>query len=118
MTPSEKVMVKILDLPGESSPCPCLMPTGGPEYFAYIRQKVRFLESALEEAYPGRTGVNYLDLLEHPEERESAAGQLLVAGQSCPPLVLINSEVKFSGVILIQQIVKEVGRLLAEKDRP
>lgn len=119
MTPTAKVMVKILDLPGGSSPCPCLMPTGGPEYFAYIRQKVRFLESALENAYPGRTQVNYFNVLEHPEERESPAGQLLVAGQSCPPLVLINSEVKFAGVILIPKIVKEVGRLLAdEQGRP
>jgi hypothetical protein len=118
MTTAEKVMVKILDLPGDSSSCPCLMPPGGPEHIAYIRQKARFLESALEEAYPGRTRVDSFNLLEHLEERESAAGQLLVTGQSCPPLVLINSEVRFAGVILRPQIAREVGRLLAEeKDR-
>lgn len=114
MPGENKVIVKILDLPGKTSPCPCLMPTGGPEYFAFIQQKVEFLESALEKAYPGRAQVLYLNLLEHPEERESSAGQLLVTGQMCSPLVLIDSEVRFAGAVLISQIVKEVGRLLAD----
>jgi hypothetical protein len=109
-----KVIVKVLDLPGGSSPCPCLLPAGGPEYLDFMQQKVGFLESALEKAYPGRTEVLYLNLLEHPEERESPAGQLLVTGQSCSPLVLIDSEVRFAGAILISQIVKEGGRLLAD----
>lgn len=113
MTGEKKITVKILDLPGDSSPCPCLMPTGGPEYFAFIQQKVESLKSASEEAYPRHAQVLYLNLLEHPEERESPAAHLLTAGQLCPPLVLLDSEVRFAGAILIPQIVKEVGRLLA-----
>jgi hypothetical protein len=58
MKPSEMVVVKIIDQPSDSSPCCCLLPTGGPEYFAFIQQKVLSLKAALEKAYPGKTRVD------------------------------------------------------------
>ncbi len=112
MKPSEMLVVKILDHPGDSSPCPCLLPTGGPEYFAFIQQKVASLKTALEKAYPGKTRVTYINLHENPEEQESSEGQLLVNQKLCAPLVLIDGEPRFSGIILVQKIVKEVGLLL------
>jgi disulfide oxidoreductase YuzD len=116
MKHSEMLMVKILDHPGDSSPCPCLLPTGGPEYFAFIQQKVASLKAALEKAYPGKTRVTYINLQENPTEQESAEGQLLVTKKLCAPLVLIDGEPKFSGMILIQKIVKEVGLLLGARE--
>jgi hypothetical protein len=114
MDPPEKVVVKILDLSGDSSPCPCLLPTGGPEYVAFMQQKVAALKTALEKAYPGQTRVEYLNLQENPAEQESPDAQFLASKQFCAPLVLINSEPRYGGVILVQKIVKDVGQLLGE----
>ena len=116
MKPSETVEVKILDRASDGSACCCLLPTGGPEYFAFIQQKVASLKVALEKAYPGKTRVTYMDLQENPAEQESAAGQLLVNKKLCAPLVLIDGELTFSGIILVQKIVKEVGRLLGARE--
>jgi hypothetical protein len=116
MKHSEMLVVKILDHPGNSSPCPCLLPTGGPEYFAFIQQKVASLKAALEKAYPGKTRVTYINLQGNPAEKESAEGQLLVNKKVCAPLVLIDGEPKFSRIILVQKIVKEVGLLLDARE--
>jgi disulfide oxidoreductase YuzD len=113
---AEMLAVKILDHPGDCSPCPCLLPTGGPEYAAFIQQKVAALQTALEKAYPGKTRVTYIDLQENPAEQESAEGQLLLNKKLCAPLVLIDGEPKFAGMILVQKIVKEVGRLLGARE--
>ena len=110
------MLVKILDDPGGGSPCACLLPTGGPEYFAFIQQKVVSLKAALERAYPGKTQVTYINLQENPAEQESAEGQLLVNNKLCAPLVLIDGKHRFSGIILVQKIVKEVGRLLGARE--
>ena len=116
MKHSEILEVKILDNLGDSSPCPCLLPAGGPEYFAFIQQKVASLKTALEKAYPGKTLVTYINLQENPAEQASAEGQLLVKKKLCAPLVLIDGEPRFSGIILVQKIVKEVGLLLGARE--
>ena len=92
MKPSGMVEVKILDQPSDSSACCCLLPTGGPEYFAFIQQKVVSLKVALEKAYPGKTRVTYVNLQENPAEQESDEGQLLVNKKLCAPLVLIDGK--------------------------
>ena len=111
MKHAEMLAVKILDHPGDSSPCPCLLPTGGPEYLAFVQQKVASLQTALEKAYPGKTRVTYINLQENPAEKESAEGRLLINKKLCAPLVLIGGELKFSGIIRVQKIVNEVGLL-------
>jgi hypothetical protein len=116
MKPSEMLVVKIIDQPSDSSPCCCLLPTGGPESFAFIQQKVLSLKAALEKAYPGKTRVTYSNLQENPAEQESAEGQLLVNKKLCAPLVLIDGKHRFSGIILVQKIVKEVGLLLGARE--
>lgn len=117
VNPPEKVVVKILDLPGESGPCPCLLPTGGPEYLAFVQQKVASLQAALEKAYPGRTRVEYLNLQENPAAQASPEAQLLLSKQFCALLVIINSEPRYGGIILVQKIVKDVGRLLDRREK-
>jgi disulfide oxidoreductase YuzD len=106
------VEVKIVDLPGAGGSCPCSDPTLTPEYGAMLRQKIAELRAALEEAYPEKSRVKYVDLRESPDEKESDSGRLLASGKYPPPLVVVNGVTKFAGSIQVQQIVKEVGDLL------
>ena len=78
------VEVKVLDLPGVGGGCACSNPSLSPEYAAMLQQKVAELKAVLEENYPGRTGVEYVDLREHPAEKESELGQLLVHQEVSP----------------------------------
>jgi len=107
------VIIKVLDLPGVSGGCACSNPTLTPEYAALLQQKIAELRAALEEAYPGRTSVAYVDLREHPEEKEGELGQLLATKQYPSPLVVINGEPKYAGSIQVKKIVKDVGSILA-----
>lgn len=112
MSQRDFVAVRVLDLPGSGRACACGAPTGGPEYAAAIQQKLAELQAALEESYPGKTKVEYIDLRENQAEKESEAGQLLVSKKYPSPLVIIGSEPRFAGSILVKRIVKEVGDLL------
>ncbi len=112
MTAKDIITVKILELPGVSGGCSCSSVSCSPEMAAILQQKVAELQSALEESYPGRTRVEYVNLKENQVERESEIGQLLVTKKYPGPLVVINGEPKFAGSIQIKKIVKEVGAIL------
>ncbi len=112
MSGNDVVTVKILELPGVSGGCSCGTVACSPEMAALFQQKVAELRAALEEAYPGRTRVEYINLKENEAARESEAGQLLVTRRYPGPLVVINEEPRFAGSILIAKIVKEVGKAL------
>jgi len=116
MPTKDRVSVKILDLPGVSMACACGGEASSPEMAAMLQQKVAELKAALEEAYPGRTEVEYANLKENQAERESDIGQLLVTRQYPGPLVVIGGEPKFAGAILIKKIVKEVGQAINGKN--
>ncbi|MBM4273155.1 MAG: DUF1462 family protein [Deltaproteobacteria bacterium] len=117
MTNKALVKVRILDLPGVSGGCACSNPTLTPEYAAMLQQKVAELRAALEESYPGQTGVEYVDLREHPAEKDSEVGQLLATKKYPPPLVVIDGEAKFAGSIQVKKIVKEVGTILVRMNK-
>jgi disulfide oxidoreductase YuzD len=112
MANKDFVKVKVLDLPGVSGGCACSNPALTPEYAAMLQQKVAELRAALEENYPGQAGVEYVDLRDYPEVKDSEIGQLLVTKKYPPPLVVINGEPKFAGSIQVKKIVKEVGAIL------
>lgn len=112
MAQDDRILVKILELPGASGGCACGTSGYSPEMAAIFQQKVAELQEALEAAYTGRTKVEYVNLKENQEERESEIGQLLVTRKYPSPLVVIGGEPKFAGSILIKKIVKEVGNLL------
>jgi disulfide oxidoreductase YuzD len=107
------IKVRILDLPGVGSGCACSNPSLTPEYAAMLQQKVAELKATLEENYPGKTEVEYVDLREYPAEKESELGQLLATKKYPPPLVVIDGEPKFAGSIQVKKIVKEVGTILS-----
>jgi disulfide oxidoreductase YuzD len=112
MTNKNVAIVRILELPGVSGGCACGSLPCTPEVAAMFQQKVTELQAALEESYPGRTRVEYVNLKENQAERESETGQLLATGKYPGPLVVINGEPKFAGSIQVQKIVKEVGKFL------
>lgn len=113
MTPIDMVTVKILELPGVSGGCACGSMPCTPEVAAMFQQKIAELRAALEEAYPGRTRVEYVNLKENQAERESEIGQLLATKKYPGPLVVIAGEPKFAGSIQVKKIVKEVGTVLS-----
>ncbi len=107
------VEVRILELPGVSGGCSCGSVACSPEMAAMFQQKVAELRAALEEAYPGRTRVEYVNLKENQAERESEIGQLLATKKYPGPLVVIDGEPKYAGSIQVKKIVKEVGTVLS-----
>jgi disulfide oxidoreductase YuzD len=112
MSKKDFVKVRILDYPGLSTGCSCCGPsTCGPEYYSNLK-KGSELREALEAAYPGRTSLEYVDLIISPEERSSDAGQLLESRQYPSPLVVIDGQPRFAGSIQINRIVNEVGKVL------
>ena len=106
------VAVKILDLPGAGSGCACSSTPRGPEFIATLMQKCNELKEALETSFPGKTSVEYVDISQSPEEKETEAGKLLVSKQYPSPLVVINGVARFAGSIQVNQVVKEVGKIL------
>lgn len=112
MAPKDFVAVRILDLPGVGGACACSNPTLSPEYAAMLQQKVVELKAALEESYPGKTRVEYVDLRQDEKEKEGELGQLLATQKYPPPLVVIDGAPKFAGSIQVKKIVKEVGNIL------
>lgn len=112
MAKKDFVNVRVFDWPGLNAGCSCCSPgTCGPEYFS-VKQKSAELKEALEAAFPGRTSLDYVDLLISPEDMMSDAGRVLTSGQYPSPLVLIDGEPRFAGSILVDKIVKEVGVIL------
>ena len=112
MTTKDFVEVRILELPGVSGGCSCGTVACSPEMAAMFQQKVDELRTAIEEAYPGKTRVEYVNLKENQAELESEIGQLLATKKYPGPLVVIDGEPKFAGSIQVKKIVKEVGAIL------
>ena len=108
----KKVSVRILDLPGGGGGC-CSCGGGcGPDYAAQIQQKLDELRAALEADFPGRAGVEYVDLRQDTAAKESEAGQLLVTKKYPSPLVVIDGEARFAGSIMVKKIAKAIGDIL------
>ncbi len=106
------VKVRILDHPGLNTGCACCGPSScGDEYFS-VKNKSTELEKALEAAFPGRTALEYVDLILVPEEQVSDAGRLLIGGRYPSPLVVIDGEARYAGSIQVNRIVNEVGKIL------
>jgi disulfide oxidoreductase YuzD len=113
MSSKDSVIVRILDLPGAGGGCACSDPTLSPEYTIMLKQKVSELKASLDESYPGKTVVEYVDLRQDEKEKETELGQLLATKKYPPPLVVINAVPKFAGSIQVKKIVKEVGTILS-----
>ena len=117
MIQTEIITMKILDLPGAGGGCACSDLSRTPEYAAAVQQKVGELKTALAASYPGRAQVEFVDLRDSPAELAGEYGQLLATRKYPTPLVVIGSEAKFAGSILVPKIVKAVGDALTAEPK-
>ena len=111
MATEKLVKIRILDLPGANSGCACCGSSALDSEFS-VKAKADELKSALEQAYPGKTVTEYVNLNEAVNEKETEFGQLLVAKKQPAPLVIIDGEAKYAGSIQVKRIVKDVGNIL------
>jgi len=102
------IEVQVLDAPGLKGGCGCggAPPQAGKP--ATIQEKCEELRAALEDSFPGRTRVEYRNLFEHPEEKETQAGQALVNRMFPSPIVVVAGQPKFAGSIQVKRIIGAV----------
>ncbi len=110
---ANKVSVKVLDLPGSGGCCTCGGAASGPEHLKLIGQKMDELDAALKAAYPDQYSLEYVNLRQNPAELGSTAGQLLASGRYPSPLIVIDGQARFAGSVLVNKILKAVGKALA-----
>ncbi len=103
------VKIRIFDLPTIRLGCNPITCGSG---YASVQIMANELKSTLKKLYPGRTSIEYVNLLWVPQEKESKFGQLLVTNRLPSPIVVIEEEVKYAGSIHIEVIAREVGRML------
>jgi Fe-S cluster biogenesis protein NfuA len=116
MNNPDLVAIQILDLPGANGGCACSDLSLTPEYAAMLQQKVAELRAALVESFPGQANLEYTDLRQDTAAKNSELGQLLVTKKYPTPLVVIAGQPKFAGSILVQKILKEVGRVVTSQE--
>ena len=108
---AKKVSVKVLDLPGSGGCCTCGGAASG-EYLKLVGQKMDELDAALKAAYPDQYSLEYVNLRQNPAELGSTAGQLIASGRYPSPVIVIDGEARFAGSILVNKILKAVGKAL------
>lgn len=109
MTKKTFVKIRILDLPSIGLGC---TPANCDPNYVSVEMMAKELKAALEEAYPGRTSIEYINLLWTPQEQESEFGKLLLTKRQPSPLIIIEGEVKYAGNIQVPIIVREIGNIL------
>jgi hypothetical protein len=109
MTKNNFAKIRILDLPNIG--CGCTPANCDPNFIS-VATRADELKAALEEAYPGRTSTEYVNLFWVPQEKESKFGQLLVTKRQPSPLIIIEGELKYAGSIQVPIIVREIGNIL------
>jgi disulfide oxidoreductase YuzD len=109
MTKKSFVKIRILDLPSIGLGC---TPANCDPNYVSVEMMAKELKAALEEAYPERTSIEYINLLWTPQEKESEFGKLLVTKRQPSPLIIIEGKVKYAGSIQVPIIVREIGNIL------
>jgi hypothetical protein len=124
MGSSEVVEVVVYDAPsagshGSGCGCGCgshdHQPGTDPLAGANLELQTRALALTLENSFPGRVTVEYINVLKDP--RGSALPQTaLLASLAYPtPLVYINGQGRFAGALPVERIRDEVGRMLGNE---
>lgn len=108
-TPKDFVTIRILDLPSIGVGC---NPVTCGLNSVTVKMMADTLKSALEEAYPGKTATEYVNLMWTPEEQASEFGKLLMNKRKPSPLIIIADEIKYAGTFQVPLIVNEVGKIV------
>ncbi len=75
--------------------------------------QARALALTLEREFPGRVQVEYLNVLKDPRGPDLPQTALLCSLTYPTPLVYINGQGRFAGVLPVERIREEVGKILA-----
>ena len=119
MTLREKVQVVVYDAPAApagSCACGC----GGhhreqgddPLAGANMELQARALALTLEDAFPGKVAVEYINVLKDPRGPRLPQTPLLCSLAYPPPLVYINGQGRFAGSLPVERIREEVAKIL------
>lgn len=77
-----------------------------------METQTRALALTLEQAFPGRIRVKYVNVLKDPEGPHLPQTKLLCSLAYPTPLVYLNGQGRFAGALPVERIREEVGRLL------
>lgn len=77
-----------------------------------VEMQVRALALTLEQAFPGRVRVEYINVLKDARGPELPQTKLLCSLAYPTPLVYLNGQGRFAGAIPVERIREEVGKLL------
>lgn len=119
----DKVHVVIYDAPeAKSSSCACGCSGhghdqhgagGDPLAGISLEMQAKALALTLNAAFPGRVGVEYVNVLTDPRGPNLPQTALLNSGSYPSPLVYINGQGRFAGALIPERIREEVGKILA-----
>jgi hypothetical protein len=77
-----------------------------------VEIQAKALALTLEQAFPGRVRVEYLNVLQDPRGPELPQTKLLCSLAYPTPLVYLNGQGRFAGAIPVERIREEVAKLL------
>jgi hypothetical protein len=118
--PPDPIQVVIYDAPaakGTSCACGC----GGhhqhgeeddPMAGVSMEMQARALAMTLDTAFPGKTQVEYINVLKDPRGPSLPQTTLLCSLSYPSPLIYINGEGRFAGALLPERIRDEVEKIL------
>ena len=119
MSPVEMVEVVIYDAPAakaQSCACGC----GGHHHddadpLAGVRMEIQSqaLALTLDQAFPGKVKVAYVNVLKDPRGPTLPQTTLLCSLAYPTPLVYLNGQGRFAGALPVERIREEVGKILA-----
>ncbi len=119
MSPPDVVPVVIYDAPtARSQGCACGCgghhqgEGGEPQIPVNLEIEARALAMTLEEAFPGRVRVEYINVLKDPRGPALPQTALLCSLAYPSPLVYISGQGRFAGALPVERIREEVEKIL------
>ena len=81
-----------------------------------MEMQTRALAMTLEQAFPGRVRVEYINVLKDPRGPELPQTKLLCSLAYPTPLVYLNGQGRFAGAIPAERLREEVENILASRE--
>jgi hypothetical protein len=117
MPSPEVVQVEIYDAPSaSSSSCGCGCghhDQHGHDHGVNLELEAKALALTLENFFPGRVQVAYINVLQDPRGANLPQTALLASLAYPTPLVYINGQGRFAGALPVERIREEVERILS-----
>jgi hypothetical protein len=79
-----------------------------------LELQARALALTLEAAFPGQTSVEYINVLKDPRGQSLPQTALLCSLAYPTPLIYLNGQGRFAGVLPAERIREEVGKILEQ----